>query len=57
MAMELVPIGTILAVVTNQVMKTAQAAKDIVIEKDSFKVLSKYLFDIEPVLKELQLKK
>ncbi|GKV48393.1 hypothetical protein SLEP1_g55217 [Rubroshorea leprosula] len=57
MAMELIPIGTILAVVTNQVMKTAQAAKDIVIEKDSFKVLSKYLFDIEPVLKELQLKK
>ncbi|KAK8984235.1 hypothetical protein V6N11_029552 [Hibiscus sabdariffa] len=56
MAMELVPIGTILAVVTNQVIKTAQAAKDIVIEKESFKVLSKHLFDIEPVLKELQLR-
>ncbi|XP_022722321.1 U-box domain-containing protein 43-like [Durio zibethinus] len=53
--MELIPIGTILAVVTNQVIKTAQAAKDVVIEKDSFKVLSKHLFDIEPVLKELQL--
>lgn len=57
MVVELIPIGTILAVVSNQVMKTAQAAKDIVIEKDSFKVLSKYLFDIEPVLKELQLHK
>ncbi|MBA0801345.1 hypothetical protein Gohar_011717 [Gossypium harknessii] len=56
MAMELIPIGTILALVTNQVMKTAQAAKDIVIEKESFKVLSKHLFDIEPVLKELQLR-
>ena len=56
MAMELIPIGTILAVVTNQVIKTAQAAKDVVIEKDSFKVLSKHLFDIKPVLEELQLR-
>lgn len=56
MALELVPIGTILAVVTNQVIKTAQAAKDIIIEKESFKVLSKHLVDIESVLKELQLK-
>ena len=55
MALKLIPIGTILAVLTNQVIKTAQAAKDIVIEKDSFKVLSKHLFDIESVLKELQL--
>ncbi|XVE81718.1 hypothetical protein DITRI_Ditri15bG0088100 [Diplodiscus trichospermus] len=56
MMMELIPIGTILAVVTNQVIKTAQAAKDVVIEKDSFRVLSKHLFDIEPVLRELQLR-
>ncbi|KAL3727116.1 hypothetical protein ACJRO7_031940 [Eucalyptus globulus] len=55
MALELIPIGTILAVLTNQVIKTAQAAKDILVEKDSFRVLSKHLFDIEPVLKELQL--
>ncbi|XP_044487387.1 U-box domain-containing protein 44-like [Mangifera indica] len=53
---ELIPIGTILAVLTNQVIKTAQAAKNIVIEKESFKVLSKHLFDIEKVLDELQLK-
>lgn len=55
MALELIPIGTILAVLTNQVIKTALAAKDVLIEKESFKVLSKHLFDIEPVLKELQL--
>ncbi|ONI26449.1 hypothetical protein PRUPE_1G025700 [Prunus persica] len=53
MALELIPIGTILAVLTNQVIKTAHAAKDV-FEKESFKVLSKHLFDIELVLKELQ---
>ncbi|KAA8527687.1 hypothetical protein F0562_035444 [Nyssa sinensis] len=57
MALELIPIGTILAVLTSQVIKTGQAAKDVVFEKESFKVLSKHLFDIEAVLKELQLKK
>uniref|UniRef100_A0A5B7BY18 RING-type E3 ubiquitin transferase n=1 Tax=Davidia involucrata TaxID=16924 RepID=A0A5B7BY18_DAVIN len=57
MALELIPIGTILAVLMNQVIKTGQAAKDVVFEKESFKVLSKHLFDIEPVLKELQLNK
>ena len=55
MSLELVPIGTILSVLTNQVLKTAQAATDVLIEKESFKVLSKHLFNIEPVLKELQL--
>ncbi|KAK3190178.1 hypothetical protein Dsin_029739 [Dipteronia sinensis] len=55
MALELIPIGTILAVLTNQVIKTAQAAKDVIFERESFKVLSKHLFDIESVLKELQL--
>lgn len=53
---ELIPIGTILAVVSNQIIKTAQAANDVVFEKESFKVLGKHLLDIEPVLKELQLK-
>ncbi|OIW07764.1 hypothetical protein TanjilG_12890 [Lupinus angustifolius] len=52
--LELIPIGTILAVLTNQVLKTANAAADVLIGKESFKVLSKHLFDIEPVLKELQ---
>ncbi|KAI4345722.1 hypothetical protein L6164_012820 [Bauhinia variegata] len=53
--MEIIPIGTILAVLTNQVLKTAHAASDVLIDKESFKVLSKHLLDIEPVLKELQL--
>ncbi|XP_057960230.1 U-box domain-containing protein 43-like [Malania oleifera] len=57
MALELIPIGTILAVLTNQVIKTAHAAKDVLFEKESFKVLAKHLFEIEPVLKELQLQK
>lgn len=55
MSWEVIPIGTILVVLTNQVLKTAQAAKDVVFEKESFKVLSKHLFDIEPVLKELHI--
>ncbi|CAK8572137.1 unnamed protein product [Lathyrus sativus] len=52
--LELIPIGTILTVVTNQVLRTAHAAADVLVGKESFKALSKYLFDIEPVLKELQ---
>ncbi|KAL2506649.1 RING-type E3 ubiquitin transferase [Abeliophyllum distichum] len=52
---ELIPIGTILAVLSNQIIKTAQAANGVVFEKESFKVLEKHLLDIEPVLKELQL--
>lgn len=51
---ELIPIGTILAYLTNEVLQTALAAKDILIEKESFKTLSNHLYDIEPVLKELQ---
>lgn len=51
---ELIPIGTILAVLSNQIMKTVQAAEEVVFEKESFKVLAKHLLDIEPVLKELQ---
>ncbi|KAI3700834.1 hypothetical protein L2E82_45473 [Cichorium intybus] len=54
---EILPIGTILAVAMNQVIKTAHAANDIVIEKESFKILSSHLFDILRVLKELELQK
>lgn len=56
MSLELIPIGTALAVLTNQVIKTAQAAKEVLFEKDSYRVLSKHLFDIETVLRELQLR-
>nr|XP_043628700.1 U-box domain-containing protein 44-like [Erigeron canadensis] len=51
---EILPIGTFLAVAINQVIKTAHAAKDVVIEKESFRVLSAHLFDIVNVLKELE---
>lgn len=54
---DILPIGTILAVAINQVIKTAHAANDIVIEKESFKILSSHLFDILRVLKELELQK
>ncbi|CAI8601811.1 unnamed protein product [Vicia faba] len=53
--LELIPIGTILAVLTSHVVRTASAAKDVLIDKESFNVLSKHLLDIAPVLKELQL--
>ena len=36
MATELIPIGTLLTVITKQVIKTANAAKDVVFEKESF---------------------
>ncbi|KAI3829117.1 hypothetical protein L1987_03232 [Smallanthus sonchifolius] len=52
---EILPIGTILAVAMNQVIKTTHVAKDVVIEKESFRILSAHLFDIVRVLKELEL--
>ncbi|RDX72797.1 putative U-box domain-containing protein 42, partial [Mucuna pruriens] len=55
--LELIPVGTILAVLSSQVVKTANAAIDVAVDKESFKVLSKHLLDIAPVLKELQLQK
>ncbi|KAL8210294.1 hypothetical protein R6Q57_007026 [Mikania cordata] len=54
---DILPIGTILTVTINQVIKTAHAAKDVVIEKESFRILSAHLFDIVHVLKELELGK
>jgi hypothetical protein len=49
--LELIPIGTILTVVTDQVLRTAYAAADVLVKR----VSRHLLFDIEPVLKELQL--
>ncbi|KAH9288688.1 hypothetical protein KI387_032805, partial [Taxus chinensis] len=56
LVLELVPIGTLLAIVTTQVLETAVAAQDVLIDKESFKVLSKYLSDIQPVLAELRMR-
>lgn len=54
--MDAIPIGTLITILMDQVIKTAVAAKDVVFEKESFKILSKHLCNIEKVLKELQLK-
>lgn len=51
---DLLPIGVALSLLTKKVLETASAAKDVLIDKESFKGLSKYLYDIEPFLKELQ---
>ncbi|CAA0829071.1 Unknown protein [Striga hermonthica] len=51
---EIVPIGTILAVLSRQIIKTAAAANDILLEHESFGLLSKHLLEIDPVLTELQ---
>ncbi|KAF5197325.1 U-box domain-containing protein [Thalictrum thalictroides] len=53
MALE-IPLGTVLSLLINQVVKTALAAKDVLIQRESFRVLSQHLSDIEPVLRELQ---
>ncbi|KAJ7296078.1 hypothetical protein O6H91_Y146100 [Diphasiastrum complanatum] len=55
--LELIPIGTLLAILTTQVLETALAAQDVLIEKESFKKISKYLQEIEPILRELQRRK
>ncbi|KAI3993157.1 hypothetical protein MKX01_009900 [Papaver californicum] len=51
--LELAPIGGVLTILTTQVVKTVEAARDVIVEKESFKALSKYLSDIEPILREL----
>ncbi|KAI3945349.1 hypothetical protein MKW92_042264 [Papaver armeniacum] len=53
--LELAPIGGVLTILTTQVIRTAEAARDVIVEKESFKALSRYLSDIEPILNELHL--
>ncbi|XP_020675852.1 U-box domain-containing protein 44 [Dendrobium catenatum] len=52
--LELVPIGTFLSLLIEQVILTAKAIDNVLIEKECFKTLSKYLLDIVPILEELQ---
>ncbi|KAK8935267.1 U-box domain-containing protein 43 [Platanthera zijinensis] len=52
--LELVPIGTILGLLIDQVISTTIALNDVLVEKECFKNLSSYLFDISPILVELQ---
>ncbi|PKA64408.1 U-box domain-containing protein 44 [Apostasia shenzhenica] len=48
------PIGALLSLVIDQVIKTAKAVNGVLIEKEYFKTLSQYLGEIENILKELQ---
>eukprot|EP00249_Psilotum_nudum_P020562 c27758_g1_i3 orf=1199-4219(+) len=54
--LELIPIGTVLAVLTTQIWETALAAQEVLIESDTFRRLATYLKDIQPVLTELGLR-
>lgn len=54
--MDVLPISALLAFVTTQVLETAVAAQDVLFERDSFRVLSKYLLDIQPVLADLTMR-
>ena len=51
--LELLPIGTCLTILTNEILKTALAAQDVLMEKDTFKSLSTYFHSMHPVLNEL----
>lgn len=50
---ELLPISTLLAVLTTEILETALAAQDVLMEKETFKSLSAYFRNIHPVLTEL----
>lgn len=52
--MVIVPISELLARVLVQMMETARAAHDVLIEKESFAQLSSYLGKVSPVLADLQ---
>jgi hypothetical protein len=56
LVMELVPISALVAFVTTQVLETAVAAQDVLFERESFRVLSKYLLGIQPVLADLKMR-
>lgn len=51
---ELLPISAILSILIQQVLETALAAQDVLIEKESFKIMAKYLQDVQPVLSEMR---
>lgn len=53
LVLELLPISTLLAVLTTEILETALAAQDVLMEKETFKSLSAYFRNIHPVLTEL----
>lgn len=54
--LELIPITTLLQVLTTEILETAVAAQDVLMEKETFKLLGAYFKDIQPVLSELRLR-
>lgn len=51
--LELIPISTLLTLLTGEILETAFAAHDVLMEKETFKSLSSYFCSITPVLEEL----
>lgn len=53
MFIELIPISTLLTLLTTQILETAVAAHDVLVEKETFRLLTAFFMDIQPVLSEL----
>jgi hypothetical protein len=47
--LELIPIGAVLSLITTQVLETARAAEDVLVEKESFRIVAQ-LFDMHSKL-------
>lgn len=52
--LEIIPIGAVLSLITTQVLETARAAEDVLVEKESFRIVAQHLLSIQPALSELQ---
>jgi hypothetical protein len=48
------PVGLALSSLVSEVLKTAEAAQDVLVEKESFNTLATYLKDIHPILVDVQ---
>lgn len=48
------PVGLAVSFLASEVLKTAEAAQDVVVEKESFNTLATYLKDIHPILVDVQ---
>ncbi|MCO5582336.1 hypothetical protein L7F22_036230 [Adiantum nelumboides] len=53
MLLELIPISTLLTLLTTQILETAVAAHDVLVEKETFRLLTNFFMDIHPLLSEL----
>ncbi|MCO5590465.1 hypothetical protein L7F22_044435 [Adiantum nelumboides] len=53
MLLELIPISTLLTLLTTQILETAVAAHDVLVEKETFRLLTNFFMDIQPLLSEL----